>query len=173
MHSPVRFELYTLAEGAAPCSITDLARLSGRGASTLYRHVASLEKAGFLVAIGKRRAGRRFETVYGLGPAASAPSLGPKPAKVVAPLRRMLRGAMRAAERDISGALDAGHYPRLGDPDSPVRLFYEMTWLDSVRKRRLHALLSEVLALVREGRAERTGEPYRITGSVAILSKRV
>lgn len=173
LRSPARFELYTLAEGAAPCSISDLARLSGRRASSLYRHVAALERAKFLVATDQRRAGRRFETVYALGPMAAAPSVGPSPSRVVPQIIRMVERAFRSAGRDVAAALRAGHLPRHRDPATPLSFFFEVTWLDDRRRRELYALMRKITAIVAEGRVKRTGELHRIVSSMSPLGRGV
>ncbi|MBL9120056.1 MAG: winged helix-turn-helix transcriptional regulator [Phycisphaerae bacterium] len=175
LHSPARFELFTLAEGAAPCSISDLARLSGRRASSLYRHIASLEKAKFLVAIERRRAGRRFEAVYALGPMATARSVGNSsdgPAQVHLHVGRMVERAFRSASRDVRVALKEGHRPLLGDPATPLSFAFEVTWLDERRRRAVYELMRRMRELVQEGRAERTGELYRIVASLSPLTRR-
>lgn len=171
LHSPARFELYSLAEGAAPCSISDLARLSGRRASSLYRHVAALERAKFLVATDRRRAGRRFETIYALGPMATAPSIGAEPSRVVREISRMVDRAFRCASRDVVAALRAGHMPRHRDPATPLTFFFEVTWLDATRRRAVYALMRQIAALVAEGRSERTGALHRIVASMAPLGR--
>jgi hypothetical protein len=169
LRSPIRFELFTLAEGAAPCSISDLARLSGRRASGLYRHVDTLTRAKLLKPASKRRAGRRFETVYSLGPMARALSVGSDSQRAAKHLSDMVERAFRAASRDLQAALRFGHWPLHRDPATPLHFFFEVTWLDDHRRRALHRLMRSIADLVREGRAQRTGELHRIVSSYAPL----
>lgn len=179
LSSPVRFELFTLAEGAAPCSISDLAKLSGRRASSLYRHVEALVRARLLVASERRRAGRRFETVYALGPMATARSIdngppsGPKglPARTRAHVSTIVERGFRTAARNVRTALEAGHRPLLRDPSTPMSFFFEVTWLDDARRRRLHAHMRAIADLVVEGRAKRTGALHGIVASFAPLDR--
>jgi predicted transcriptional regulator len=172
LNAPVRFELFTLAEGAAPCSIADLARLSGRRAPGLYRHVRELERAGFLVAVDRRRAGRRFETVWGLGPMAFARPIGEPMKPGVAPLfLRMVERAHRDAARDVRRAMRDGAVPRMGSPLSPIALLFETTWLDAKRRAEHHALQRAIGDLVRRGREARTGRLYRVVSSIVLVPR--
>lgn len=171
LHSPVRFELFALAEGAAPCSVSDLARLSGRRASSLYRHVEALARAGLLEAGERRRAGRRFEAVYDLGPMGRARPVGEEMGRAAAPLGRLIDRAYRAASRDMRAAIAAGHVPRFRDPDTPLHFFFEVTWLDDARRRAINEHALEIARLVREGRAARTGELHQLVSSLAPLPR--
>jgi DNA-binding transcriptional ArsR family regulator len=173
LRSPIRLELFTLAEGAAPCSVADLARLSGRRPSSLYRHIAPLVRAKLLVAVDRRRAGRRYETIYGLGPMGTARSIGTRPDRLLGEVVHIAERAFRTASRDIRAAVQAGHVPRLRDPSSPLAFFFEVTWLDDRRRRELHAKLQEILAIIRAGRAARTGLPYRVVSSFVPLASRM
>lgn len=173
LRSPIRFELFTLAEGAAPCSIADLARLSGRRPTSLYRHIAALTRAKLLVAVDRRRAGRRFETIYGLGPMGTARSIGERPERVLGEVAHVADRAFRTASRDLRAALAAGHVPKLRDPRTPMAFFFEVTWLDDRKRRALHAKLQEIVAIIRAGRESRSGLPYRIVSSFVPLPARV
>jgi DNA-binding transcriptional ArsR family regulator len=172
LRSPIRFELFTLAEGAAPCSVADLARLSGRRPSSLYRHIAALVRAKLLLAVDRRRAGRRYETIYGLGPMGTARSISERPERVLGEVAHVADRAFRTAARDMRAALAAGHVPRLRDPRTPMAFFFEVTWLDDRKRRALHAKLQEIVAIIRAGREARSGLPYRIVSSFVPLPER-
>ena len=57
MRSAVRYELFLLMEQLAPCSVSQIAAASGRGAAGLYRHLEVMAKAGILLPAGQQKSG--------------------------------------------------------------------------------------------------------------------
>jgi DNA-binding transcriptional ArsR family regulator len=149
--------------------VTDLARLSGRPATTLHHHVKLLWRAGLLKVEARRPAGRRGEALYAL--AAERFAVGPGGAISRQATVRTLGATLRLAQREAARSLSSGrargsgpgrnlHLRRLRAPlgaaaraelnrllDAVERLFEREVRRRSRRGRRVDASGGEVLAL--------------------------
>lgn len=126
LSSPLRMELVGLYTDAAPLSIADMARRTGRPATSLYHHVHVLERAGILENAGTRPKGKRFETLYRL--ADKRLELDPDDAdpRSAEQLLRALSAAFRMTERDFSAAMETGQAVPEGDQRNIVGLRIHM-----------------------------------------------
>ena len=64
LSSPLRLEILGLFTEQKPLAISDMARLMGRKAGSLYYHLELLEAAGFVERTGTRPKGKRFEALF-------------------------------------------------------------------------------------------------------------
>lgn len=152
--SPIRVELLLLAGAIEPCSISDLARLSGRRSTGLYRHVAILAEADLLLPRGKRPGPRRPEQLYVLN--RHFASLRDRCGSSTDRFRRLQEAVWRSIDRGLSDRLDR-EGEATGAPASCEAL-HEVTWLDESRRGEATRLLGRLRELAEEGRRERNGE---------------
>jgi AcrR family transcriptional regulator len=108
MASPIRLEIlgqFTSPEGA---SIAEIAERMGRPAGGLYYHFGLLEKAGLLVRVGSRPAGKRHEALF--RPVAERIGLATEPGsrEGVAAAVKTTASAFRMTQRDVEAALAEG-----------------------------------------------------------------
>lgn len=103
--SPLRLEILGLFTGQKPLAITDMARLMGRTAGSLYFHVGILERARLLKRTGTRPRGKRYEALY--YPAASRFHLDAERggSEDAALALKTMASAFRMAERDMEASL--------------------------------------------------------------------
>ncbi|MBY0261385.1 MAG: winged helix-turn-helix domain-containing protein, partial [Phycisphaerales bacterium] len=64
--TPIRLEIIDSLRALAPCTIRQIAADLGRPAPTLYKHIETLEKAGFVTRPGFRKSGRHVEQLVDL-----------------------------------------------------------------------------------------------------------
>jgi len=166
MTSPIRLELLTLAEAEQPCSIADLARLSGRRATALYRHVKVLVSAGLLRIDGKRPGKRRPEQLFSLSDAASQPRFDPATGQGVQEYVRLQHAALRMAGRLIRDLFRDRDGRAVKQPDR-FHARHDVTWIDDERARRLAKVVEELESIVEDGRTSRRGRPYQLSVIVA------
>ncbi len=99
--SQVRQEIVDVLLGAPPLSMRELARIVGRTPDSLYYHVRKLVEVGLLVEGGTRRTARREEALFQVvHPRLRLLYDHDDPAKRQATVR-VLRGAIRMAQRDF------------------------------------------------------------------------
>lgn len=106
--SPLRLEIIGLFTNPEPLAISDMAKLMGRSAGSLYHHVGILEKAGLLVRTGTRPKGKRYEALF--RPAASRIEMDTTSASedTVQLAVKTIGSAFRMAEKDLEAALMSG-----------------------------------------------------------------
>ena len=130
MRSAVRYELFLLMEQLAPCSVSQIAAASGRGAAGLYRHLEVMASAGILVHAGQQKSGRRWERIYDVNRESGVPMCDPMTGSGVKDDIKLCNAMTRAAIRDYGRALHA----RKGVTDPPKPSFitslFEITRLD-------------------------------------------
>jgi predicted transcriptional regulator len=155
--SPIRVELLLLADAIEPCSIADLARLSGRRSTGLYRHVAILADADLLLPRGKRPGPRRPEQLYRVNEHfASLRDRCRSDHGGTERFRRLQEAVWRAIDRGLADRLE-----REGDTsDGPVPgdAVHEVTWLDEAQRGEVDRLLARLREIALEGRRTRTGD---------------
>ena len=155
--SPHRLQIMVLMAGLKQATVQELAELSGRTAQSLYPHLDALVNASFLVVREPQETGKRSRS-YALGPAALLPpvnqatGVGNQEAIELAAL--MLHDSCARLRR--YGTTVDGLPVKSGDERERVTMS-ELTWLDDDRRRRLNKLSMEILQIIREGRAERSG----------------
>lgn len=114
--SPLRLEILGLFTTPDSLAISDMAKLMGRPAGSLYHHVGILEKVGFLKRTGSRPKGKRHEALF--RPTASrmeldAENMGEDSVQLAV---KTIGSAFRMAERDLEAALTSGNFNKEG-PD--------------------------------------------------------
>ncbi|MEY4118492.1 MAG: hypothetical protein RLZZ116_1820 [Planctomycetota bacterium] len=146
-----------LMAGLKQATVQELAELSGRTAQSLYPHLEALVSAQFLVVQEPQETGKRSRT-YVLGPAAALPPVNPQTgignSERVELAALMLHDSCARLRR--YGTIAEGIPPKTGAEREHVTLS-ELTWLDDDRRARVNALSMEILQIIREGRAQRTG----------------
>lgn len=105
--TPARQEIVDGLHGLGPCSIAELAASLGRAPDSLYYHVRKLERVGLVVRAGTRRTGIRDEVLYDT-PGRLYLDHEPSGARERAALLRLVRSAVRLAERELRAALESG-----------------------------------------------------------------
>lgn len=103
--SPLRLEILGLFTNPAPLAISDMARLMGRTAGSLYHHVGLLEKAGLLRRAGTRPAGKRHEALFAPVAERIEVAVEAGDTESVDHIVKALSAAFRMAERDLDAAL--------------------------------------------------------------------
>ena len=163
MRSSVRYELFLLMEQLAPCSVSQLATASGRGAAGLYRHLEVMANAGILLRAGQRKAGRRWERIYDLNRESGVPMCDPLSGAGVKDDVKLCNAMSRAAIRDYGRALHA----RKGvmDPIKPsfITSLFEITRLDDKSAAEVQRLADRIMEIVVKGRKTGDGRRYRIS----------
>ena len=166
--SPVRREIVEAMQELGPCPIADVAAASGRPADALYRHVAILVKAGFLVDAGTRKGKRNPERLYD---AAANDFLAPNVRRAGAADERQMIAATaetlaKATARSMRASATAGRLVC----DAAARNFavaHFLTWLTPGRFEEVRSLLLRINEIIEAGRREQVGELYE---SLAILT---
>ena len=166
--SPVRREIVEAMQELGPCPIAEVAAASGRPADALYRHVALLVKAGFLVDAGTRKGKRNPERLYD---AAANDFRAPNVRRAGAADERQMIAATaealaKATARSMRASATAG---RLAC-DAAARNFavtHYLTWLTPSRFEEVRSLLLRINEIIEAGRREQVGELYE---SLAILT---
>lgn len=106
LRSAVRQEIVDAAQASGPCSVVELASLTGRAADSLYFHLRKLLKVGLLEEVAVRRSGRRDETIYDV-PATrfqlEKPNIEPGSG-----VSEMIEGAINLATRDLRRVVESG-----------------------------------------------------------------
>jgi DNA-binding transcriptional ArsR family regulator len=113
MASPVRVRILAVAGSAEPLSVAELAAQVGMAPASLYYHVQRLVTAGLLCERGRRRAGRRWEILYGPAGEIVADPTQRSPAFLHA-LGRVYGAVLRDAARGLNRALDHERRERQG-----------------------------------------------------------
>lgn len=155
--SPIRVELLLLAAAIEPCSIADLARLSGRRNTGLYRHVAILVESELLLPCGKRPGSRRPEQLHRVNEhfISMRDRSGREPGATDR-FRNAQAAVWRAIDRGLSDrpAGDGG----TATANHPDTALHEVTWLDEERRGEVQRLFDRLRTICDEGRRHRRGE---------------
>jgi DNA-binding transcriptional ArsR family regulator len=106
LSSAFRVEILGLFGGDEVLSVSDMARLTGRPATSLYHHVGVLEDAGILEAAGTRPKGKRFEKLYRAADAVVELEYDCEDEAARAQVAQTIAAAFRMAERDFNAALE-------------------------------------------------------------------
>jgi DNA-binding transcriptional ArsR family regulator len=148
LRSPARQEVVDALESAGPSSAAELARLLGKAPDGLYFHLKALVKVGLVEEREQRKNGRHVAAVYDL-PARPLRLGYEKPVKR-SDVVGVVKGALRLSLRDFERGLAAGAETTPGK-----RVLWggrAKGWLSPQEVERVNELLSEVQAIVRQGR---------------------
>ena len=163
LRSQRRLDVMMAAEALAPCSIAELGRAMGCRPAGLYRHVRTLAKAGLLREVGRKSVGKRWTTVYALGPFHGA-------AHFDAPSGRGLREhgeLVLALARPAGRSYLRGVMAQRGVPQATAKrrctAFFERTWLDATSQAEMRRLAQRMFTIVQRGRRSRGGERFQIS----------
>ena len=166
--SPVRREIVEAMQELGPCPIAQVAAASGRPADALYRHVALLVKAGFLVDAGTRKGKRNPERLYD---AAANDFRAPNVRRAgAADERQMIAATAEALARATARSMRASATAGRLECDAAARNFavtHYLTWLTPSRFEAVRSLLLRINEIIEAGRREQVGELYE---SLAILT---
>lgn len=170
--SPVRREIVEAMQELGPCPIADVAAASGRPADALYRHVAILVKAGFLVDAGTRKGKRNPERLYD---AAANDFLAPNVRRAGAADERQMIAATaealaKATARSMRASATAGRLVC----DAAARNFavaHYLTWLTPGRFEEVRSLLLRINEIIEAGRREQVGELYETLAIVTPVTR--
>ncbi len=106
MASPVRVRILAVAASPEPLAIAELAAQVGMAPASLYYHVQKLVAAGLLVARGRRRAGKRWEVLYGPPSGEVVADQRERSPAFLRALGRVYASVLRDAHRGLTRALD-------------------------------------------------------------------
>jgi hypothetical protein len=158
--SPVRAEIAEALRLLGPCGIAELARVCGRPADGLYKHLELLQKAGFVVKTGFRKGARNVEQLFdvvaddfriefndGKGAAENK--------AVVQTANSFLKSVGRAV-RDSAAARQLEF-----DPDRRnISINYELSWLTIEEFQKVRALVGRIKKIMDRGKKKREGRLY-------------
>lgn len=158
--SPIRIEIAEMLRALGPCSVADLAQYLSRPADTLYRQLARLETAGFVVRAGFRKSGRHAEQLFDVAATDFEPRFGDGSGKkendaIVATARTFARGAI-AALTDSAAARRL----RFADGKRNVALNYQISWLTPSAYQEVRGLLRRLRKIMDAGKPRHEGELY-------------
>lgn len=166
--SPVRREIVEAMQELGPCPIAEVAAASGRPADALYRHVALLVKAGFLVDAGTRKGKRNPERLYD---AAANDFRAPNVRRAgAADERQMIAATAEALAKATARSMRASATAGRLECDAAARNFavtHYLTWLTPSRFEEVRSLLLRINEIIEAGRREQVGSLYE---SLAILT---
>lgn len=160
---PRRLEIIVTMEALAPCSIAELAASMDCRPASLYRHVQTLAHAGLLRRAGRKSVGRRWTSLYELGPSYGLNHFD-------APSGRGLREhgeLVLALSRPAGRAYLRGMLAQRGAPQDLAKLrcnsMFERTWLDAKAQAEVKRLVRALYKLVQRGRRTRKGDRFQIS----------
>lgn len=146
--SPVRQEIVDAVAAAGPSTIAQIAEWLGRRPDSLYYHIAALVEAGLLVEAGRRRTGRRFGAVYDVP--GRPMSIRDEGSIGAGPVIKVVRAALRLADRDFRRALENGSAVMEG-PARNVRGGRVKGWMDAKDLAEANELITRLSELVQRG----------------------
>lgn len=167
LRHPRRLEVMVTMEALSPCSIAELAASMDCRPASLYRHVRTLTRAGLLREAGRKSVGRRWTSLYELGPSYGLDHFD-------APSGRGLREhgeLVLALSRPAGRAYLRGVLAQRGTSQAEAKLrckaMFERTWMDAKSRAEAERLVRALYRLVQEGRRTRRGERFQISLMVA------
>lgn len=140
----------------------ELAELTGRSVSSLYRHLSELAKVGLLAETHERRGGRMLR-VYARGPALDTPMVDLATGAGGRQFGRLCAAALRGVAQQTqrfgtlleAGTLENAH---------PMLIMNDVVWLDDATRRRVLLLMDRALSIARSAtkRRPRTGSRMQL-----------
>jgi DNA-binding transcriptional ArsR family regulator len=159
---PHRARILVLMDNLGEATAYELAELTGRSVSSLYRHLSELTKVGLLAETHERRGGRMLR-VYARGQALDTPMVdfatgagGRQFGRLAA---AALRGVAQQTQR-FGTLLEAGTLEDL----HPMLVSTDVAWLDGAARRRVLNHLAKALSIARTAtkRRPRTGSRMQL-----------
>ena len=156
--APVRTEILETLRLIGPCSIAEIGAVIDRPADTLYRHIAALQKAGFVRDAGYRKSGRHAEQLVDVVAEdfiidfAGGEDLVAENQAIYHTAASFL-GAMERTVRDTAAI--NGLDPR--EATRNISINYELSWLTPEKFREVRALIRQIKKLMDEGKRSREG----------------
>lgn len=159
----VRQEIIDAVRHLPTFSVSDVARVMGRPADSLYFHMRILEKAGLIIPQGERTTQRRAETVYatlapGAGIRLDYDSGDPKADKAAL---KAVRALLRATPQDFTAGRAAPEAVMEG-PERNLWAGRNVAWLDRADLREVNQLLTRL--------SEIFNQPRKPGGQLCVLS---
>ncbi len=160
--SPVRIEIIERLQGGGPSSIADIARSMDRSAASLYHHFHKLLAAGVLVEEGRRRAGRRWEALYGLAAPRFYMDLDQSSQRSIRCYRQSASALLRLTDRNFAEAVALGQVVSTGRNRNLIANLKKAR-LTKAGLARVNRLLQEIYKIMREEDARGAGQPCALT----------
>jgi hypothetical protein len=126
--------------------------------------VRLLEKAGALVARGKRRAGRRHEVIYGTAASRIAVGADPRSPAALRAASQSASALCRMVDREIRRALSEG----LATSGAPLGHRHR-AWLTDEEASTVDRKLAAIERLLTRARRRKQGRPYAFTAFLVPL----
>jgi DNA-binding transcriptional ArsR family regulator len=172
--SPLRLEILGLFTNPEPLAISDMARLMGRTAGSLYHHVGILEKAGLLLRSGTRPVGKRYEALF--QPAATRIEMEARSEVVdeVDLVVKVMASAFRMAERDLAAVINEGECKQEG-PDRNVfatRMHFRASPRLLARLNKHLKAIEELLSAAAANETKPTPDDQHLSLTLALLPLR-
>ncbi len=155
LRSSVRLEILISMRSAGPVTVSQLAKLLGLPADSLYHHIGILLQAGLIQEVDRRKSGRHMEAVYERSAEKFLPP-GSGSTENVKNTISIVDSIMRAVSKGLKRSLsrfDHGSIPG-------VRTFhfgYESSWLTAEDVRMLGEHLGKIDEILERGRQRREG----------------
>lgn len=158
--SPARSELVEALRTRGPCSVAEIAELTGRPADGLYPHLERLRRAGFVRELAPRKVGRHVQRLFdttaddfqvdfkGSGGRAENDA-------IIAMAKVFLHAAQRAVQRSAR----AGRL-RYSPEDRNIAISYELSWLTPAAFARVRRHVRAIKAVMDRAKFQRQGELY-------------
>ena len=169
LRTPLRQQILEALVRLGRCSVKDLAVETGRAPGALYYHIHDLVDVGLINETGKRRAGKRLESIY--EPVAERIVLdrAERSRPFVEALADLHRSTLRSAEREILRALDPG---RTADvpPGESVSLLRVTARLRPRARAQAQTMLRELAKFIGENDDPSADETYSLTAALVRLA---
>lgn len=159
--APHRPRIIAVMDGLGEATASEVAELTGRSVSSLYRHLDELADAGFLTKRKAERGGRR-QTVYGRGPALDVPPVDPDTGdgcQWAAEFLRLMFHEFGGQVGRFYALLGQSPGPAgMNHPGSRRRFYSELTWLTDAEQQRVVEHIEAIRVIAKEGRDRRVGQ---------------
>jgi predicted ArsR family transcriptional regulator len=150
-------------DGVGRATIKELSEWAGRTGPSLYPHLEILEKAQFLTVEFETKKGRPYR-VYCAGPALKwrstahgSTDTGGRAIKLAVQLLNDVILRLRRWGKVREGTpIERGAH-------ASAKLIAETTWLDDEQREELNRRVADLMAFVRQARAERRGARHTVT----------
>lgn len=149
LKSPVRQEIVDAIDAGGPSTITEIAAQLGRPADGLYYHVRRLQSVELLVEKGRRRAGKRFETIFDLPSSEMRVRYPLGDEKRMEPLADAVTAMLRLSDRDFRAGARLPNTVAEGD-DRNFWAGRSKAWLTKKEARQVREHVEAILEIMRK-----------------------
>lgn len=149
LKSPVRQEIVDALDAGGPSTITEIAAQLGRPADGLYYHVRRLQSVELLVEKGRRRAGKRFETIFDLPSSEMRVRYPLGDEKRMEPLADAVTAMLRLSDRDFRAGARLPNTVAEGD-DRNFWAGRSKAWLTKKEARQVREHVEAILEIMRK-----------------------